>query len=369
MALTGGKRTQGKSAPKASRPKAAKKAQPKTQKQQKPEQAPDTVAGNGTIILSKAALAGRIGAWALVAFLVVGAIFGYKQVIAPPEQIAPIVDTGLTAEDQQAGDFARGFVASWLRATRDDAEALAHYRKISQGEITQKTPVEFRDLSLASLDVDDHGVATAVVAAEVKVPPMEAPESEGDDKPEDNEEAKDVWAPSWYQVNVIEADGQFTALQWPAPIPAPEAGSEARVSYTYPASEDIDSTVASFFNAYILGDGEVDRLTSPESKIRPLGPNPYRALKITKTVTDEDFRDELPEDGTEAKAVVSVQMGDSDAEGRTASYALTLETRGGRWEVKTLDPAPKVSELSEATENQSESPSDPAAAESEQPKE
>lgn len=316
----------------------------------------DTVAGNGTIILSKSRLLGIVAAWVVLAFVIAGAFLGFRQAIVPPVQAAPVVDAGLSAADQQAGDYARSFVGAWLRATREKDAGLSEYRTIGQGEITQKQPVEFRELAVASTESDDTGVSTVIVSADLLV--------KKDTMSGEKKTTTDSWEPSWFQVNVFQSkDGKFSILQWPTPVAPPAAGDDLRTGYRYEGSTDLETTAEAFFQAYVLGQGDVSRLVNPETKIEPLGSNPYKVAVVKQIMTEEDHRDAIPKDGTSTRAMVTVAIGESELESRTANYALTLETRGGRWEVTAIDSSPLlVTNDSTATDSpvESESPSQSA---------
>lgn len=309
---------------------------PTNQRQINKPESPETIAGTGTVILAKGALLGKIAAWTLVAFVVLGSVMSVIQFLTPSAKAQGVVEAVETTTSQQAGDYARGFVGSWLRATRDDADALARYKTISRGEVTSKTPAEFRDLAVASVEMDKSGIATVIVSAEV----LTKIKDEGQVTAEAGKDS--AWIPAWFQVNVQHADDQFIALGWPAPIPATPAGVASEVSYSYAGSADIKSTVEAFFLAYVLDEGDVSRMTHPESGIQALGPNPYTAVTVTSITTDTDFEKNVPADGTSTRTLIDLSLGASDGTSRAATYALTLETRGGRWEVKAMDSAPVV---------------------------
>src|SRR5699024_2246607 len=252
---------------------------------------------------------------------------------APPSTAEKVVQVGQTPEEQQAAEYARGFVGAWLRATNEDDSEIARYMQIERGDITTTEPTEYRELAVASSHTDDSGVSTIIVSAEVL-------QSTEPDESEEEAEPQEAWQPTWYQVNIYQQDNSFVPLGWPAPVPAPETTAAPRLSYSHDASEDITETVTDFFEAYALGEGEVTRLTHPESTIQPIGPSQYSYVEVLEVTTDEDHRDSIPGDETRTKAYVQLRLGDDPKATRSATYALTLETRGGRWEVRTLDPAP-----------------------------
>lgn len=310
----------------------------KTNKEQeiKDEEQPE-VSGSGQIIQKKSASAGKIAAFAFIIFVGIGAVISFGNLFSPKSVAEPVLETGISKDEQQAAEYARGYVGAWLRATRKDDAELSRYIQLDQADITAEEPTEYRELAVASSETDDNGVSTVIVSAEIETPK----DSEEDDT-EDSDDASSGWEPTWYQVNIYNEQGTFVPLGWPAPVAAPETGSAPRMAYAYEGSDEIKETVNDFFEAYILGNGEVARLTHPESTIRPLDNPSYAEIDVQDVTTDEDYRNNVPEDGTTVKTYVYLHLGTSQDEGRVATYALTLETRGGRWEVRTLEPAPVV---------------------------
>ena len=288
----------------------------------------ETVAGNGQVIQHKGAVLGKVLAWTFVAFVGVGATAGLMNLFAPTSTAEKVVQVGQTPQEQQAAEYARGFVGAWLRATKEDDSEIARYMQLERGDITTAEATEYRELAVASSQTAENGVAAEV---------LHTIEAEASD---DEEEPQEIWQPAWYQVNVYQQDGNFVPLGWPAPVPAPETGGAPRLSYSYDVPDEITETVTDFFDAYALGEGEVTRLTHPDSTIQPLEPPQYAYAEVVDVTTDEDHRDSIPSDETTTRAYVQLLLGEDPEAARAATYALTLETRGGRWEVRTLDPAP-----------------------------
>lgn len=317
------------------------------------EDKPETVAGNGTVIQSKAALLGTVAAWTAMLFVVTVSVLSLISLVNPTAQAQEVVETEDDPAAQQAGDYARGYVGSWLRATAEESDELSRYMTVNNRDITEAEPTEFRGLGVASVETDDNGVSTVIVSAEVlTLEPEEDAAVEDDEATEDEEEEpQSVWLPAWYQVNIFHEGDEFTPLGWPAPVPTPETGSSPQLAYSYAVSDDIDSTVEAFFEAYALDEGDVTRLTHPESTIQSLGTTLYTSVAVEEVTTGEDYREEVPEDGTTAQALVRVALGTEEGASRATTYALTLETRGGRWEVRALDTAPALSLIDEDEES------------------
>lgn len=309
------------------------------------EEVPETVAGNGTVIQSKAAVLGKGAAWvAMIFMLAMSVVFAFS-LFSPTVEAQETVEAEEDPTGQQAADYARGYVGAWLRATAEETDELSRYITVGNQDVTATEATDFRGLNIASVETDDNGVSTVIVSAEVLT--LEPEEDDATDEEEaaeeEEEEPQSVWLPAWYQVNIHHTDGDFTPLGWPAPVPTPETGPVPQLGYSYAASEDVESTVDAFFQAYAVEEGDVTRLTHPESTIQSLGNAQYTSVGIEEITTDEDYRDEVPEDGTTAQALVRVALGTGEDTSRATTYALTLETRGGRWEVRAIDAAPVLS--------------------------
>jgi hypothetical protein len=319
------------------RDKPAKKAEKK-----------DTVAGNGQVLQTRGAQLGKVLAWAVAVFVILAAVITFANFLNPPKPVAQTVEEKDTSQEQQAGDYARGYVSAWLRATEDDHAELEQYKSVGRGEVTETKPTEFTDPGVASVKTDEEGMSTVIVSAKVKAEAAVA--EDGGKASDDEEETSETWVPAWYQVNVYQNEGTFAPVGWPAPVSPPETAEAPNAEYQYQASPEVEATVDDFFRAYILNDGDVTRLTHPESTIRSLGATPYSVVMINKTTLEEEHK-EIPDEGTTVHALVNLSLGTGDKTTRTATYALTLETRGGRWEVKAIDPAPEVApDAAESTE-------------------
>lgn len=314
----------------------------------KPVEKKETVAGNGQVLQHRGAQLGKVGVWAIAMFVVLAAIITFVNFFNPPRPEAQTVEKGDTTKEQQVGDYARGYVGAWLRATEDDHAELEQYATVGRGEVTETDPIEFTDTGVASVSTNEQGMSTVIVSAKVKAT-VENPDETGAASAEEDKDPT-TWVPAWYQVNIYDQNGTFAPVGWPAPVTPPDTGEAPAAEYRNQASPEVESTVNDFFRAYILGDGDVARLTHPNSTIRALGATPYSVVTINKITVEEEHK-EIPDEGTTAHALVNLSLGTGDQASRAATYALTLETRGGRWEVKTIDPSPAITyDPSEATD-------------------
>src|SRR4029453_5294543 len=108
----------------------------------------------------------------------------------------------------------------------------------------------------------------------------------------------------------------------------------------------VADSVGRFLAAYLLGDGELTRYVSPGSALSPISPPPYTELVLRDLFPDESSS-AGPSGGRERGGprrgvLATVDATDRYATTRQLSYALTLTSRDGRWEVSALDPAPAL---------------------------
>jgi len=142
----------------------------------------------------------------------------------------------------------------------------------------------------------------------------------------------------------------YVATGLPAEIGAPAGLEPVQVDYPRHRSADsadpVADSVGRFLAAYLLGDGELTRYVSPGSALSPISPPPYTELVLRDLFTDESSsagRSRGPDrDGTRLAVLATVDATDRYATTRQLSYALTLTSRDGRWEVSALDPAPAL---------------------------
>lgn len=324
------------------------------------QQKPETVAGYGTVIQSQASRLGVIFAWVVVALVALAAVVAVVLASRPTEAQSPAVDPGADETSQQAGEYARGFVSTWLRADSDSEEDLAAYQSASANDsnlsLRGTEPVEFRDLSVASVEEKDNGIMTVYVSADLEAQEVVEDGSEAE-AASDNEDAetRTTWNTAWYQVNIFPQGDDFSVLGYPAPVAPPEAVEAPSLGYSDAAPTPIVSAVEDFFAAYLLEEGDVGRMIHPDSGIEPIANSPYGHVSVAGVSINEEIDDEMPDDGTQVKARAEIQIGEAEAT-RPATYSLTLQARGGRWEILTIDPTPELyvsdeGEMSTPTQN------------------
>ncbi|MCX0244606.1 conjugal transfer protein [Streptomyces drozdowiczii] len=142
----------------------------------------------------------------------------------------------------------------------------------------------------------------------------------------------------------------YAATSLPAEVNAPASASHGALDY---GSENgsrhddaVSDTVSRFLSAYLTGRGELNRYVSPGLQVAAISPAPYESTLVTglqdDAPEDEDEDDTVPQDGTQRHVLVSVSA-TTGGQDYLLSYALTLTTRDGRWEVASFDSAPALS--------------------------
>ena len=242
-----------------------------------------------------------------------------------------VVDEPLTVRQQAAGEYGAAFVASWLSATREDAGTLAQYINPSVIGQLSATPWAYRDLTVVSTEkTDGSELLSVVVAANVEEFDMKS------------ESGATVWPRRYFAVTVRVAESGMSVVGLPAPIAAPvKEKSAVRLVYTKSVSKTsmAQETVESFLAAYLAGSGDVSRYITPGTAITAITPAPFMNLTVKDVKGDAEPSD-TPSTGSVVHVLVTVEVSSASDQKLTATYALTLTARDGRWETTSVDLAP-----------------------------
>jgi Conjugative transposon protein TcpC len=146
----------------------------------------------------------------------------------------------------------------------------------------------------------------------------------------------------FYSVGVIRIGDAFVATSAPSEVPAPITAALPKLRVgtpTFPKSDPITQAIDHFFQAFLAGQGEVDRYTAPDSGIRAVRPAPFPTVSL-------ELVGLLPTDASQTAYLAQVEVRGTDADGRqqVLDFALELDRRAGLWEVSRLLPAPPLSE-------------------------
>lgn len=143
----------------------------------------------------------------------------------------------------------------------------------------------------------------------------------------------------FYTVGVVDTGSGWVATGLPTLVAAPPGGTppELWVERMDGLSDlpGLEDAVTRFLAAYLTGEGELTRYTSPGSPLSAVHPPPFSTVEIVEagSVLTPDRN----------RQVVALVVG-TDESGRTQvlQYAFVVAERDGRWEVAELLPAPPL---------------------------
>lgn len=298
----------------------------KSLNEQSEETSADVETPNGTARSLVEADYVSMGLSVLVVFCLIagpaGLTVAYLSASAPPPAATSAPDPAVDLERQQAAEFATQLVVTWLGATREDASALSQLVPSAPQLRPGEEPVNVTDARAATVTAADDAW-TVTVAATV------------------------AGGRRYFQVPVaIDESGVASALTLPSPIQAPPVGGAAGPNYstTVPTNSPLRESVAAFFAAYLIADGDVSRYTSPGTDISAVEPAWFAGVEVTSLQAADDTQGldltAEPTDGQTVRVLASLTLIVSEAQDLNSQYALTLTSRGGRWEISSVDQAP-----------------------------
>lgn len=144
-----------------------------------------------------------------------------------------------------------------------------------------------------------------------------------------------------YTIGVAESPAGLAIMGAPSLVATPPTASDGprltvrTIGRAQPGPEL--EAAERFLQAYLAGEGELDRYTAPSVELAPVSPPPY----VTATVQRAGLT--RRRDGG---ALLRLEVAAVDAAGHThvLGYSLDVAERAGRWEVTALHPAAAVSQ-------------------------
>ncbi|MFE9121520.1 conjugal transfer protein [Streptomyces sp. NPDC007172] len=286
----------------------------------------------------------RIGVWTLVASGPVLSMMAFVSTSGPAQGATKPVPAATPASSVGPAGFAELYVAAYLQAGQGTERDLAPYYSGSVAlGVKPGTRTASQSTVIASRQVQP-GYWSVTVAADVTAH-------------DDNGKSKRLGV-QYFRVGVQAAGpaadaeqgaaAAYAATSLPSQVTAPAALTPGGLAYeTDRGSSSADPSVETargFLAAYLTGTTELDRYTSPGTRLQPISPAPYAAVKVTGVQDDSPKagQQKVPADGTVLHQLVQVEAADQGGSPVLLSYALTLKSRAGRWEVATVDDAPAI---------------------------
>ncbi|MFF3113538.1 conjugal transfer protein [Kitasatospora sp. NPDC057904] len=300
--------------------------------------------------------------WAAWCLLLLGPVLGVAAWFSMPAPTAagrPQAQPGLPATGSQgAAGFAQLFVAAFISAGDGDQARLAAYFPAASGLRLEGTPGRRsgEQLAVVRLRQTDRDVWSVTVAARITGAigsPGAAPSADGRRDPKVEAAVASAAAVHYFQVPVaaVPSGGGvmgYVALAMPAEVSAPPRAQAPVLVYgpVRPAlpGDARTQAVAAFLASYLTGAGELDRYLAPGVRLEAVAPVPYTAVVVDQLAVEGERGGEgagaVPADGVRARLLVVLRATGHDGVRVPLTYALTLSSRAGRWEIASLDGAP-----------------------------
>jgi hypothetical protein len=230
--------------------------------------------------------------------------------------------------------FAELFIAAYLGAGEDLTDGLGSFLDgVSLDGVESGSWSATRTTSLGASEVAPGYYAVTVVAEVV------AAEGETCGQP--------VWVPvgtRFYSVGVVETATGWVITGLPTMMPAPASATAPDrlidLLDGLDATPGLEEMLSRFLAAYLAGEGELARYTSPSSPIVPVQPAPFAGVEILQAGM-------VGTSGGRTEVAVVVRATDIAGRAEILEYAFVVEQRDGRWEVSELLPAPPLAATSE----------------------
>lgn len=274
-----------------------------------------------TIVLWTALVSGPVAL--AVAVLALLSLSGPAPITAPPAD-------DRAGEQAAVEEFAQRFVVLWLQTPQGQEKQLAPYVKVPSLTLAQVPSVASNADTANVLQVGS-GLWTITVGVDVTAPVA-------------------AGAPAtppvrrFFQVPVRYDAGALVAATLPAPVAAPAIAAPPGLAYRYRAAltDPLTIAVQDFLAALLTGAGDVTRYVSPGTTIAAVTPAPFTSVAVTDVLVNLDMPAEqaAPAAGNQRQVLVSARASGAAKQEIGVQYALTLVARAGRWEVKSIDPAP-----------------------------
>ncbi|MEU7075730.1 conjugal transfer protein [Streptomyces narbonensis] len=289
----------------------------------------------------------RAGVWALVVSGPVLGTLAFLSSSAPAQGATKPAPAATPASSVGPAGFAELFVSAYLQAGQGTERDLAPYYSGSVAlAVKAGTRTATQSTVIASREVQP-GYWSVTVAADVTA---------HDDKGKSKRLGVQYFRVGIQATGPASAGGTekssgtagYAATSLPAQVAAPTALKPGGLAYeTDRGSSSADPSVETargFLAAYLTGTTELDRYTSPGTRLQPISPAPYASVKVTGVQDDATGAGQMkvPADGTVLHQLVLVDATDQAGSPVSLSYALTLKSRAGRWEVASVDDAPAI---------------------------
>lgn len=232
------------------------------------------------------------------------------------------VDAGaVVADSTVAGERGLQTVQLWLASTSQDPKLS------EEGLAWPKDATKVSGLRVAAVDQGESGQAWQVTVA-----------------------AQISGGQRFFAVPVRVEEGAAVAVSMPRATAAPVAAKAPSTDYNQSSiapTSAMATTLEDFLSAY-LGGGDTTRFTSPGTSVPSVIDSEWTTVRVNRVdahvPSGADATSDSPDEGEKAQVYVeyAMQRGDDRTTAIPSSMALSLTARGGRWEISSIDPAPRM---------------------------
>ncbi|MDI3390064.1 conjugal transfer protein [Streptomyces sp. B-S-A8] len=271
-------------------------------------------------------------------------------------QSAPVTKTQSTTQTSAApAGYAELFLGLWLRAgSSEDGPAARQLRAMAPSvplPVWGEHPPTAERLAAVRTERQGGGSWSVTIAVHFNEPTP---------KPSSGSSAQQPGLVRYFALPVTVTDTtaapggkqEFAVAAAPAEVAGPSAAAEPESPYeaAVPTGSELSSTVGEFLTAYLTAtDGGADRYLAPGTTL------PAPASAHAADVSVDDVRSVGRTDGAAgadgATVRVRAQITVSDTDGRVwpLAYALKLQARDGRWEVRAVQSGLETSRDTDTT--------------------
>ena len=301
----------------------------------------------------------NLGARAMTVAMVAAIMCAPVALVMEVTKADPVVNSTASGYDERmmnrrdvAAESARQTVRAWLSATDADLKGIAALVPgLDPNSVNfPEKASQVGDVHVTQVLPSGPGVWTATVSADVTA------------------EGSKTAAHRYFRIPVA-VSGSLTPSAQPLMLPAEVPGPGRRVpnvrtSYPNQVSQTDPAygMTAQFLNALLTGKDNISLYERPGTSIAAITNAPWKSVRITRLdVDDSRALNQVRVDGTKVHVLATVAMSAQEPKAgavavtseSSATYALTLTSRAGRWEISSLDAAPQLNTPSSTTSGSS----------------
>ncbi|MDI3408338.1 conjugal transfer protein [Streptomyces cavernicola] len=299
----------------------------------------------------------RAAVWLAVASGPLALVSGFASARSQ-EQAQPVPVTKATSTTEASAGpagYAELFLGLWLRAGGSaDGPAARQVRAMAPSvplPVWGERPPAVERLAAVRTARQGRGAWSVTIAVHLKEPTTKASSESG---------AEQLGIVRYFALPVTVTDTtaapggtqEFAIAAAPAEVAGPSAADEPDSPYEapVPTSSELATTAGEFLTAYLkAGDGGADRYLAPGTTLPALVSAPAIDVSVDDVRSTERTEGTAGADGATARVLAQVTASDADGRVWPLAYALKLQARDGRWEVRAVQSGLETSRDTDTT--------------------